>query len=115
MFTTAIKSVQETLRRTWATMTSKMRSKQPVPNYQLIEDGIDDIFNIRIEDGDAAGLVYRYGRVRFFEDETNGMLRVKFNYQLVYNPTSLTQPELESIMSVVLDDMLRKENEAQYG
>ena len=95
-------------------MTSKTPSRPPVPSYQLIEDGIDDIFNIHINDGAAAGLVFRYGRVRFFEDVENGMLRVKFNYDLVYNPTALTQAEIESILSVILDDMLIKE-QAQYG
>lgn len=89
-------------------------TKPRVPRYQLIEDGIDDIFNIRIEDGDAAGIVYRYGRVRFLEDPHYGQLRIKFNYQLVYNPTELTQPEIESILGVILDDMLQRE-QAVYG
>lgn len=95
-------------------MTFKKHSKPPVPSYQLIEDIADDIFNIRIDDGEAAGLVYRYGRVRFFEDTENGVLRIKFNYQLIHNPTPLTQQQIESILSVIIDDMLQKE-QALYG
>lgn len=95
-------------------MISRKPTRPPIPSYQLIEDDIDDIYNIRIDDGAAAGIVARYGRVRFFEDTENGMLRVKFNYQLVHNPTALTQPEIESILGVILDDMLQRE-QAQYG
>lgn len=95
-------------------MISKKPTRPPVPMYQLIEDIADDIFNIRIDDGDAAGLVYRYGRVRFFEDTENQQLRIKFNYQLIHNPTQLTQEQIESILSVIIDDMLQRE-QAFYG
>lgn len=90
------------------------KAQVQVPTYQLIEDSADDIFNILIQDGDAAGLIYRYGSVRFFEDTENGMLRVKYNYQLIHNPTQLTREQIESILNVIIDDMLQRE-QAFYG
>ena len=87
------------------------RTTRPeIPNYSLVEDSADDIFNISILDGPLAGLVYRYGKVRFVEEA--GLLRVKFNYTIIWNPTQSTQEEIESILSVILDDIIKKEHES---
>ena len=80
------------------------------PTYSLVEDPAEDIYNISILDGPAAGLIFRYGQVRFIEEA--GMLRVKFNYTIVWNPTQSTQQEIEAILSVILDDILEKEQQS---
>lgn len=95
-------------------MISRTPTKPQVPTYQLIEDSADDIFNIRIEDGEASGLIYRYRQVRFFEDKEGDQLRIQYNYDLIDNPNQLTQDKIESILTVILDDMLQREA-AFYG
>lgn len=79
-----------------------------LPNYSFLEDGIDDTTHVVVNTGPAAGVVYRYGRVRFAEGGDH--LNVKFGYQVVRNPNQLTNTQLEPIMKVVLDDILKQEN-----
>jgi hypothetical protein len=91
-------------------MTFRPLTKQPAPAYQLIEDPADDIYNVTILDGLAAGFVYRYGRVMF--NELEGQLKINFTYDVIYNPGRLTQQQILPIISVILDDILKKEQQA---
>jgi hypothetical protein len=91
-------------------MTSLLPTKkQPTPTYSFIEDNIDDITHIVINDGLAAGVVFRYGKVRFLPGE---MLRVSFDYKIVRNPDLLTDDTIKPIIVSILDDILVKES---YG
>lgn len=87
---------------------SSLNTPTRIPTYKLIEDPLDDIWNIAILDGDASGLVYRYTNVGFVEETDR--LRVRYNYQIVHNPTELTDIELRPIMSVILDEILKENN-----
>ena len=89
-------------------MISKQRTKQPTPTYEFIEDAIDDTTHIHITSGKAAGVVFRYGRVRF--EEVAGHLKVKFGYTAIRNPELLTDAVLKPIIVTILDDILIKEN-----
>lgn len=63
-----------------------------------------------ITSGDAAGVVYRYGRVMFEENKLHDNLTIKFGYQVIRNPGQLTDAVLVPIMSSILNDILQKES-----
>jgi len=90
-------------------MTSMLPMKKPLesPRYSFLEDPIDDTTHIVIETGDAAGVVFRYGKLRFAEGGDN--LNVRFNYHVVRNPNLLTDTVLKSIIISILDDILKRE------
>ena len=112
MLKTIIKSTQQTLAKTWGTLTSLTRTKkQPAPTYSFLEDHIDDTTHIVINDGVAAGVCFRYGRVRFAEG--GGQLNIKFGYQVVRNTEQLTDAVLKPIIVSILDDILYKDIHGQ--
>jgi hypothetical protein len=65
-----------------------------------------------VEEGLAAGVVYRYGRLKFIPGRK---LRIKYDYKIVRNPEGLTDKKLSPIMDVILDDILKKETEDMNG
>ena len=85
-----------------------LHTRPPTPTYEFIEDPIDDTTHIHITSGDAAGVVFRYGRVKF--EEVGGHLNVKFGYTAIRNPALLTDEVLKPIIITILDDILIKEN-----
>jgi hypothetical protein len=93
-----------------APMTSMLHTKPPTPTYEFIEDPIDDTTHIHITSGDYAGVVFRYFQLRFVPNTDE--LKIKFNYRVVRNPYVLTDEELQPIITVVLDDILKKEADA---
>lgn len=80
---------------------------QPIPSYEFIEDPINDTTHIHITSGQATGVVFRYGRVRF--EETQGRLNVQFGYETIRNPELLTDTVLKPIIISILDDILKQE------
>lgn len=90
-----------------------LHTRPPTPTYEFIEDPIDDTTHIHITSGTAAGVVFRYGRVKF--EELNGHLNVKFGYTAIRNPELLTDAVLKPIIVTILDDILIKENESVNG
>jgi hypothetical protein len=54
--------------------------------------------------------VFRYFQLRFVPNTDE--LKIKFNYRVVRNPYVLTDEELHPIITVVLDDILKKEADA---
>ena len=85
-----------------------MKPQTPTPTYEFIEDPINDTTHIHITSGTAAGVVFRYGRVKF--EELGGHLNVKFGYSVIRNPELLTDAVLKPIIVVILDDILIKES-----
>lgn len=104
------KLAQRTWHRISQTLTFKRPSTTSTPTYEFIEDPIDDTTHVVITSGEAAGVVYRYGRVMFDENKLQDNLTVKFGYQVVRNPDQLTDTVLVPIMSVILHDILEKES-----
>jgi hypothetical protein len=94
-----------------APMISLLHTKLPTPTYEFIEDPIDDTTHIHITSGDYAGVVFRYYQLRLIPTENE--LRIKYNYRVVRNPYILTSDELQPIITVVLDDILKKETHGQ--
>lgn len=84
-----------------------LHTKPLTPTYEFIEDPIDDTTHIVITSGVAAGVVFRYGRVRF--EEIAGHLNVKFGYKVIRNPDLLTDDDVKPIIIAVLNDILFKE------
>lgn len=83
-------------------------TKPQIPTYEFIDDPINDTTHIHITSGQAQGIVFRYGRVRF--EEVAGHLNIKFGYELVRNPELLTDDTVKPIIISILDDILIKEN-----
>ena len=90
-------------------MTLRTRTATSIPTYEFIEDPIDDTTHIVITSGEAAGVVYRYGRVMFEENKLDDHLNIKFGYQLIRNPDQLTSETILPIISEILRDILEKE------
>lgn len=88
-----------------------LHTRPPTPTYEFIEDPIDDTTHIHITSGDYAGVVFRYYQLRLIPTEHE--LRIKYNYRVVRNPYVLTDEELQPIITVVLDDILKKESHGQ--
>jgi hypothetical protein len=88
-------------------VTSKLRTRPPLPTYLLIEDPLDDIYSVSIQSGTCAGLVFKFRQVRFVPEGSE--LQVKFNYSVVSNPNQLTAAQATPIMGVILDDILKKD------
>ena len=86
--------------------------KQPTPTYSFLEDPIDDLTHIHITNGLAAGVVFRFGQVRFIEGRK---LRIKYDYKIVRNLQALTERRLVPIMDVILNDILMKESQDVNG
>jgi hypothetical protein len=89
-----------------------LNTKPPVPTYSFIEDPIDDLTHIVITSGLAAGIVFRFGRVRFIEGRK---LRIKYDYKIVRNTEGLTEKKIVPIMDVILNDILMKESQEING
>lgn len=89
----------------------KLRTTQPIPTYEFIDDSINDTTHIHITSGTAAGVVFRYGRVRF--EEIEGQLKVQFGYEIIRNLHLLTDAVLKPIIIAILDDILKKEAHGQ--
>jgi hypothetical protein len=89
-----------------------LNTKPPVPTYSFIEDPIDDLTHIHITSGLAAGVVFRFGRVRFMEGRK---LRIKYDYKIVRNIQALTEKKIVPIMDVILNDILMKESQEMNG
>ena len=79
------------------------------PTYRLIEDQYDDLWNISIVDGPAAGIVFRYTSVRFEPNPTDGKLNIKFHYDVLHNEQLVEPDVLIPIIKQILDDILQKE------
>lgn len=92
--------------------TSMLNTKPQVPTYSFIEDPIDELTHICITSGPAAGVVFRFGRVRFIEGRK---LRIKYDYKIVRNLEQLTERKLVPIMDVILNDILVKESQDING
>lgn len=88
-------------------MKSKLHMTQPIPTYEFIEDPINDTTHIHITSGTAAGVVFRYGRVRF--EEIAGHLNVRFGYELIRNPNLLTDAVVKPIIIGILNNILIEE------
>lgn len=88
-------------------MKSKLHMTQPIPTYEFIEDHINDTTHIHIISGTAAGVVFRYGRVRF--EEIAGHLNVRFGYELIRNPNLLTDDTVKPIIIGILNNILIEE------
>ena len=90
-----------------APMISKLHTKPPTPTYEFIEDPINDTTHIHITSGKAAGVVFRYGRVRF--EEINQQLNVRFGYEIIRNPNLLTDAVVKPIIIGILNNILIEE------
>ena len=88
-------------------MISLLPTKKPIPTYEFIEDPINDTTHIHITSGIAAGVVFRYGRVRF--EEIAGHLNVNFGYELIRNPNLLTDAVVKPIIIGILNTILIEE------
>lgn len=80
----------------------------PYPKIELVENDVDDIWNIRIVDGDFAGVVYRYNQVRFIEEQD--ILRISYDYDLLdtgaHSEEELTSQQFKHTIHCILEQLL---------
>ena len=72
--------------------------------------GISENLPIRITEGKYKGLVYKYGKISFIEEDEH--LRCNFTYDLIENPNNITEDQelinfLGEIVVDVLDDEIQ--------
>lgn len=80
----------------------------PYPKTELIANDVDDTWNIRIVDGDFAGVMYRYNRVQFIEEM--GQLRIAYEYDLIdtgnFSEEELTSQQFKHTIHSILEQFL---------
>jgi len=70
--------------------------------------GLDENIPIRITEGKYKGLVYRYGKINFAED--NNLLRCNFDYDIIENPNDITEDQdLINFLGEIVIDVLEDE------
>jgi len=77
------------------------------PNYTYMENPKSDLTGFRITDGVYKDVVYTYGKVQPVEE--NDKLRLKFEYNVVENPSGVDTEDKNFIN--VIGDILTKEVE----
>ena len=77
------------------------------PNYTYMENPKSDLTGFRITDGVYKDVVYTYGKVQPVEE--NYKLRLKFEYNVVENPSGVETEDKNFIN--VIGDILTKEVE----
>ena len=77
------------------------------PNYTYMENPKSDLTGFRITDGVYKDVVYTYGKVQPVEE--NDKLRLKFEYNIVENPSGVDTEDKNFIN--VIGDILTKEVE----
>jgi len=77
------------------------------PNYTYMENPKSDLTGFRITDGVYKDVVYTYGKVQPIEE--NDKLRLKFEYNVVENPSGVETEDKNFIN--VIGDILTKEVE----
>tara|TARA_E500000331_G_C16891123_1_gene554791 strand:+ start:335 stop:631 length:297 start_codon:yes stop_codon:yes gene_type:complete len=77
------------------------------PNYTYMENPKSDLTGFRITDGVYKDVVYTYGKVQPVEE--NDKLRLKFEYNVVENPSGVETEDKNFIN--VIGDILTKEVE----
>jgi len=77
------------------------------PNYTYMENPKSDLTGFRIIDGVYKDVVYTYGKVQPVEE--NDKLRLKFEYNVVENPSGVETEDKNFIN--VIGDILTKEVE----
>ena len=77
------------------------------PNYTYMENPKSDLTGFRITDGVYKDVVYTYGKVHPVEE--NDKLRLKFEYNVVENPSGVETEDKNFIN--VIGDILTKEVE----
>ena len=92
-------------------MTLKKNTPPPLPTYEFIEDPINDIYHVCITSGEFAGVVFRYDEVKFIPN-VNGVV-CKFTWNFVRNVNNLPTDVVQPTITVILDDILAKENDGQ--
>ena len=77
------------------------------PNYTYMENPKSDLTGFRITDGVYKDVVYTYGKVQPVEE--NDKLRLKFEYNVVENPSGVETEDKNFIN--VIGDILTKDVE----
>jgi hypothetical protein len=85
----------------------KKKSKKPTPQpkTELLASEVDDSWNIKIASGDFAGVVFRFNRVRFVENDDR--LRIAYEYDVLdsanISDEELTSPAFKSTIDSILE------------
>lgn len=77
--------------------------------YELVE-GPDSFWALQLSEGKYAGIIYRYGSVKFVGEDDEGNGRISFEYDILdpsdFNREDLVGEELSTIMGEILHDII---------
>ena len=88
------------------------QTKKPTKRYAFVQREGDDFTCIKIIDGKFEGVVYKYGRVGFAPKENeDGTLPMKFDYDIMSNPTKvdIDSQEFIDFIGDILMEQLEKQ------
>ena len=93
---------------TFLTKIFQKNTTPPYPKTELIANDIDDTWNIKIVDGDFAGVMFRYNQVRFIEEGDH--LRIAYEYDLldtgIHSEEELTSQQFKYTIHSILEQFL---------
>jgi hypothetical protein len=83
-------------------------TKPQPPKIELIANDIDEVWNIRIVDGDFAGVVFTFNRVQFIEEDAG--LRISYGFDIIdssiHSELALTSPQFKVTIHSILEQVL---------
>ncbi len=106
-----IESVTQIWRRIWSTKKSTKPTQPLAPEFALVANDIDDNWDIKITTGDYAGVLFRFGQVRFLPEDDQ--LTIKYDYDIIDSGglamSALTAPEFKYTLHNILEQLLEEE------
>jgi len=66
----------------------------------------DNMMHIKIDEGDFAGIIYKYGRVQFGEQTTEGYRHVNFQYDIIEDDKNIINEKNTNIFIDIIGDIL---------
>ncbi len=82
-----------------------------MPEFELVANDIDDNWDIKITTGEFAGVLFRFGQVRFLPEDDQ--LTIKYDYDIIdsggLDLSTLTRAEFKYTLHHILEQLLEEE------
>jgi hypothetical protein len=106
-----LESAIQVWHRIWATKTSTKPTPRLAPEFELVANAIDDNWDLKITTGEFAGVLFRFGQVRFLPDDHS--MTIKYDYDIIdsggLDMAALTSPEFKYTLHHILEQLLEEE------
>ena len=96
-----------------------MPKNDVIIKYSLVDSGEleSDHWAIRIDEGAFKDVIYKYMKVDFLGEDSNGFARVNYNYEIVEDSKSIVESNQESfeeyagkILNAILEESLKEQD-----